>query len=224
MIVVTGCGVDDKTTAADANETSKYIIPDTPGPGATTDSTKNTATITPTSTQAVSTTSAPAITGLNPAHGQPGHRCDIAEGAPLNSKPTTTAPVTAISQPSPTNNANSAQPLVATSKTTAPGTTLTKGVNPAHGQPGHRCDIAVGAALDSKPAPVATTPNLVTTTPTTQKSAFNPLPVTPIIPVNNTLPATNPTTVATGINPAHGQPGHRCDIAVGAPLNNKPKQ
>jgi len=24
------------------------------------------------------------------------------------------------------------------------------------------------------------------------------------------------------LNPAHGQPGHRCDIAVGAPLNSAP--
>jgi hypothetical protein len=28
------------------------------------------------------------------------------------------------------------------------------------------------------------------------------------------------TTVLGGINPAHGQPNHRCDIAVGAPLNS----
>jgi hypothetical protein len=27
-------------------------------------------------------------------------------------------------------------------------------------------------------------------------------------------------TVATGMNPQHGQAGHRCDIAVGAPLNS----
>lgn len=25
------------------------------------------------------------------------------------------------------------------------------------------------------------------------------------------------------LNPAHGQPGHRCDIAVGQPLNSQPK-
>ena len=29
---------------------------------------------------------------------------------------------------------------------------------------------------------------------------------------------------AEGMNPPHGQPGHRCDIAVGAPLDSKPKQ
>ncbi|MCF8714506.1 hypothetical protein JM658_06640 [Joostella atrarenae] len=56
--------------------------------------------------------------GMNPAHGQPGHRCDIAVGAPL------TAPVDG-------------------SLLNINGTTL----NPAHGQPGHRCDIAVGAPL-----------------------------------------------------------------------------
>jgi hypothetical protein len=28
--------------------------------------------------------------------------------------------------------------------------------------------------------------------------------------------------VAPGMNPAHGQPNHRCDIAVGEPLNSKP--
>ncbi|MCX2680079.1 hypothetical protein OOZ15_09030 [Galbibacter sp. EGI 63066] len=55
--------------------------------------------------------------GVNPPHGQPGHRCDIAVGAPLGSS---------------TNNT----PLEANAT-----------LNPAHGQPGHRCDIPVGAAL-----------------------------------------------------------------------------
>ncbi|HEX7905556.1 MAG TPA: hypothetical protein VF487_16905 [Chitinophagaceae bacterium] len=215
VIFVTGCGADDKTNAADTAETSKYIIPDAPGQSLNIDSNKNTATIPATGTQPVAI-AAPAITGLNPAHGQPGHRCDIAVGAPLDSKPNSTAPITTVSQPSQTN--NTTQPLVNTSTATAPVSALTKGVNPAHGQPGHRCDIAVGAALDSKPIPATTTsPNLTTTA---QKSAFSPLPVTPVIPVNNT---TSPA-VAAGMNPAHGQPGHRCDIAVGAPLNDKPKQ
>lgn len=56
--------------------------------------------------------------GLNPAHGQPGHRCDIAVGAPLTS---------------PSSNSS-----MLNSDTM---------LNPAHGQPGHRCDIAVGAPL-----------------------------------------------------------------------------
>lgn len=78
---------------------------------------------------------------LNPAHGQPGHRCDIAVGAPLDSKPAqvTTQQPTTVSTPQPV------------AQATAPG------MNPPHGQPGHRCDIAVGAPLDSKPVQPPTT-------------------------------------------------------------------
>lgn len=67
-------------------------------------------------------------------------------------------------------------------------------VNPAHGMPGHSCEIPVGAPLTNagaaKVAPVKVEMNKTNTTPTT----------------------------STGLNPAHGQPGHRCDIQVGAPL------
>jgi len=93
----------------------------------------------------VSTTVAP---GMNPPHGQPGHRCDIAVGAPLNSAPatTTTTPVS-----TPIN--------ISSDKLTQPATTaVAPGMNPPHGQPGHRCDIAVGAPLNSKPASNAATP------------------------------------------------------------------
>jgi hypothetical protein len=76
------------------------------------------------------------------------------------------------------------------------------GMNPPHGQPNHRCDIAVGAPLNSKPAPTATQ---VSTEPqVTMKEVPN---------TQKTLP---------GMNPPHGEPNHRCDIAVGAPLNSKP--
>lgn len=132
--------------------------------------------------------------GLNPPHGQPGHRCDIAVGAPLNSKPD--PPVT----PAATVN----QAPVITTQPVAQN--VAPGMNPAHGQPGHRCDIAVGAPLNSKPAQ-AVTPS----------ANANQEPVKTNVPV-----ATQ--NVAPGMNPAHGQPGHRCDIAVGAPLNSKPAQ
>ncbi len=71
-------------------------------------------------------------------------------------------------------------------------------LNPAHGQPGHRCDLAVGAPLNSSPAQAAAAPQATTT---------------------NT-PAVVPTTNAKGqkLNPAHGKPGHKCEIPVGAPL------
>ncbi len=72
-------------------------------------------------------------------------------------------------------------------------------LNPAHGQPGHRCDIAVGAQLNG------TAEKSNTTTP--QKIDLNSMNATPA-----------PTSVIGNLNPAHGQPGHRCDIKVGDPL------
>ncbi len=87
---------------------------------------------------------------MNPAHGQPGHRCDIAVGAPLNSKPASNVTTSAATPPVTANANINTQPAV---QAVAPG------MNPAHGQPGHRCDISVGAPLNSKPiAPTAPTP------------------------------------------------------------------
>ncbi len=77
---------------------------------------------------------------LNPEHGKPGHRCDLAVGAPL----LTTAPQT-VSVGNKTISTSTLQPATAAVKT-APG------MNPPHGQPGHRCDIEVGKPLNSKPA------------------------------------------------------------------------
>lgn len=70
----------------------------------------------------------------------------------------------------------------------------TAGMNPEHGQPGHRCDLPVGAPLSGAPA---TSPQ-----------------VTPV----QSPASTTPIKVADGLNPPHGQPGHRCDIQVGEPL------
>ncbi|HJR99320.1 MAG TPA: hypothetical protein VJ780_00180 [Flavobacterium sp.] len=92
------------------------------------------------------TASAASVTGaLNPAHGQPNHRCDIAVGAPLNSAPNKNATV------SQTNVQPQATQMV-TSKMSPPKVVTAKGMNPPHGEEGHRCDIAVGAPLNSKPA------------------------------------------------------------------------
>lgn len=80
------------------------------------------------------------------------------------------------------------------------------GMNPPHGQPNHRCDIPVGAPLNSKkPEPTTVKTTDIQTTTTTAPIAA---------PQNNA----GSTSVAAGMNPAHGQPGHRCDIPVGAPL------
>ena len=162
----------------------------------------------------VITTSAPVVTpqptvktapGMNPPHGQPGHRCDIAVGAPLNSPVTKSPSVTPTTQ---NQVITTSAPVVISQSTvkTAPG------MNPPHGQPGHRCDIAVGAPLNSKPA-VATTPSVI---PNTIPGNLTPSIV-------STSPATVKTKTAPGMNPPHGEPGHRCEIAVGAPLNSKPE-
>lgn len=72
-------------------------------------------------------------------------------------------------------------------------------VNPAHGLPGHRCDLPVGAPLNSATA--------TTTTP------VNELPSTSVSPVRiDKQPE---------LNPAHGEPYHDCSIPVGAKLKKE---
>ena len=112
-------------TTALLKDSSSQIIPADPAATQT-----QTTVVPPTATLNTNT----AGTGLNPAHGQPGHRCDISVGAPLNSKPTTTP---AVQQ----------QPVAVTQNKTV----TAPGMNPPHGEPGHRCEIAVGAPLNSKP-------------------------------------------------------------------------
>lgn len=79
-------------------------------------------------------------------------------------------------------------------------------LNPAHGEPYHRCDIEVGAPLSSapKPAQQVTAPQLVAPQPAAP--GFDTNPISPAGP----KPA---------LNPPHGEPHHRCDLQVGAPLS-----
>lgn len=125
---------------------------------------------------------------FNPPHGEAGHTCALAVGAPLNRTAVVQPKQAAVPQPVPA-------PAVPVANTTG------KKLNPKHGEPGHRCDIAVGAPLDSKPVALAKT-----------------------TPVQPTVTQVSNIKVGKGLNPPHGQPNHRCDIAVGAPLNSKPAQ
>ncbi|KAA5546499.1 hypothetical protein [Adhaeribacter rhizoryzae] len=113
---------------------------------------------------------------------------------------------TVITTPAPNNNVTTNQPTVnggdpvqATNSQNQAATPVNPvGLNPAHGLPGHRCDIPVGARLDSPPQ-------------------SNPT-IAPQLPAP-TLPLPSaPGLVAAGTNPPHGQPGHDCAIPVGAPL------
>ncbi len=76
--------------------------------------------------------------------------------------------------------------------------------NPPHGEPWHRCEIPVGAPLNS--APQNTNADL------NQSLAR---------PVESAAPPA--TSVRPKLNPPHGQPWHRCDIDVGAPLDSPPR-
>jgi hypothetical protein len=127
----------------------------------------------------------------------------------------TDAAINASSNPNTTTSNTTIQPV--TTQPIQPVATG-KGLNPEHGKPGHRCDIPVGAPLDSKPAaaPTINTSPVISTAPATQ-----PNPVTPVTIQPNPIPSSGGG-VAAGMNPEHGKPGHRCDIPVGAPLNSKP--
>lgn len=91
--------------------------------------------VTPVETEVNPTSTTEGTTAaLNPEHGQPGHRCDIPVGTPLDQAKATNTQQTQTVSPN-------VSPVW--TKDAAPAK------NPAHGQPGHRCDIPVGADLDS---------------------------------------------------------------------------
>lgn len=146
---------------------------------------------------------------MNPAHGQPGHRCDIPVGQPLNGQPA--QPQQASAQ---NINVNSGQTVTIDPNSVSPGKIVVDqngkqvktapGMNPPHGEPGHRCDIPVGQPLNSKPAAAP------------QAVAQNTPPVQNVQSVQAPQPA--PTGPKPATNPAHGEPWHDCGKAVGAPL------
>jgi len=139
---------------------------------------------------------------FNPKHGAPGHDCSIAVGAPLKSA---TKPVAPTPPPSATQVvAPQAMPVNAP-QATANVATKGKKLNPAHGEQNHRCDIAVGAPLDSKPVQT----NVAVAQPQVVQQA-------PATTATTQVPTVNEK--GQKLNPPHGQPNHRCDLAVGAPL------
>ncbi|MEJ5962998.1 hypothetical protein [Pedobacter immunditicola] len=74
--------------------------------------------------------------------------------------------------------------------------------NPAHGQPFHDCALPVGAAFaaENPAAQPAALPAPVNLQPEVQQQAA-------------------PATKEVKLNPAHGAPGHKCELPVGAPLS-----
>ena len=160
---------------------------------------------------------------LNPAHGQPGHRCDLEVGAPITGPaPATTAGVQPTANPLPAQNTPAQNNTVTVNP--VPEKKVEKSdvkLNPAHGQPGHRCDLQVGAPLslaEGQPAPKSS--DSATATPVATVSQSAPASVLPnlpsVVPAKTT--ANNESTKGVKLNPAHGQPGHDCSIEVGKPL------
>ena len=80
-----------------------------------------------------------------------------------------------------------------------PGEQKTAQVNPAHGLPGHRCDLPVGAPLSSSP--------------TTNNATPAPVPSSSVSPIRIDQ--------SPKINPPHGEPGHDCAVPVGAELKKQ---
>ncbi len=123
-----------------------------------------------------------------PAREGAGSNSGTTQSASSSSQSSTTTPV-------PVSNSNVAVPL-------KPAETVTAlGMNPPHGQPNHRCDISVGAPLNS-PSGVR--------------------PISPTVSQQNVPAQASTPSTAPGMNPPHGQPNHRCDIAVGVPLDSPP--
>ncbi|MFC3561588.1 hypothetical protein [Pedobacter jamesrossensis] len=175
---------------------------------------------------AVIKTDVPAKSSLifNPPHGQAGHSCDLAVGAPLNQM--------ASAKP---------QQIIPQTTSTAKAVNQTgKNLNPAHGKPNHRCDIAVGATLDSKPAQKAIANQTVNVNTASSKKVakglnpahgqpnhrcdiavgkpLNSKPVQKAASINSLEVKNLEVSNGSKLNPKHGESGHRCDIAVGAPL------
>lgn len=144
--------------------------------------------------------------GMNPPHGQPGHRCDIPVGQPLNSAPAQPQNGQNVAVNTQQGQAiqidpNALQPGKFTVDKSGKAKTVTpKGMNPPHGEPGHRCDIPVGQPLNSKPAQTQQPAQVV---------AQN-------TPVQAAAPA--PTGPKPAVNPPHGEPWHNCAVKVGEAL------
>ena len=91
--------------------------------------------VAPANSEAQATDNSKDTAALNPVHGEPGHRCDIPVGTPLNQ-----AASTNLQRSSTTINPNISPVRVNGGDTPS--------INPAHGQPGHDCSKPVGADLN----------------------------------------------------------------------------
>ena len=133
-------------------------------------------------------------------------------------------PVVALPPTQEKNTPINTEPIQSVEAEAAQQTNAEVMLNPPHGEPYHRCDIPVGAPLNSPPA------NTTQQTSTNQFQAKTGTGITnnPTAPTLENARQANPSQFQTPItanhgskprlNPPHGQPFHRCDIAVGSLL------
>ena len=127
------------------------------------------------------------------------------ETATTTTETATNAPTIVASNPEAVvNGGQISAPNVTTTTVNPSAQKVAPGMNPPHGEPNHRCDISVGAPLNSPPGKSAAAAPQTIPQPQTVTPAAAPAPVA------------NPLNLA--VNPAHGEPGHSCAIAVGAPF------
>jgi hypothetical protein len=163
---------------------------------------------------------------VNPPHGQPGHVC----GTPPAGAATTTAAQQNVQTATTTpTQIKTAPQQINNIKPTVVANTGNGKINPAHGQPGHRCDIAAGAPLNSAPqksfSPQVANANTTTTPPAIVNPSTMPALQPTKAPQNNEATNATPALISNGssakLNPEHGKPGHDCKVAVGQPLPGK---
>jgi hypothetical protein len=161
---------------------------------------------------------------VNPPHGQPGHVCGT---PPAGATTTTAAPQNVQTATTTPTQIKTASQQINNIKPSVVSNTGNGKINPAHGQPGHRCDIAAGAPLNSAPQK-SSSPQVVntnTTTPTIANPSTMPALQPTQAPQNNDAANGAPALISNGsgakLNPEHGKPGHDCKVAVGQPLPGK---
>lgn len=118
-----------------------------------------------------------------------------------------TAPAPALTSPS-----SASVPIPGSTDSNGQQKTVDIALNPEHGQPGHRCEIPVGAPLNSKPEDFNNNPAMQ------QQPAAMPQSGPRI---EATIPANANSSSTVKLNPPHGEPGHDCAVPVGQPLPSK---
>lgn len=120
-------------------------------------------------------------------------------------------PAASATIPSVPETTTSAEPSTVNATATPPE------LNPPHGQPYHRCDIAVGSPLNAaKPAATAIRTGAA---PTLENAARLNNPQANPTPAPSAPTVANTSGTPPKLNPPHGQPFHKCEIPVGSPLN-----